>query len=281
MRLIVPSVEILVAKMLRSLASTPKWELFKQFCNETSGWDKIGLVTLWRIEPTPQNYYKLPVCYQPTDLQLSRPHWPMIDWWPFPKMRDHVLRNLELYDLTELAADMNVNFCFEMDLEDLPNKAGASTTNADVHGGGPRSSTHCSNSSRSRTSRNSQQYTNQNDHHDHHEQQQLLRSQTGPGTNQGETLAGEFVRNGRLSESATGDTKQVWVRLIEYVQHRKDPSVASSQGRVLNKSIIARLMLACQEFETPFKMHPGLFQKYPGLYADDHVVKGQEVSIFL
>jgi hypothetical protein len=190
-------------------------------------------------------------------------------------MRDHVIRNMELYDLTELSADINGSFCFEMDLEDLPNKAAASTANATTHDRVPRPSTHCSNSSRSRTSRNSQRYMNRNDHQD---QQQHPWPQPGPGDNQEDTLAGEFVR---LGEGATGETKQVWVRLLEYVQHRKDPSVASSQGRVLNKSIIARLMLACQEFETPFKMHPWLFQKHPGLYADEYVVKGQEISIFL
>lgn len=250
----------------------------RQFCHETSGWDTLGLITLWRIDPTPENYYKLPMCMRPTDLQLSRPHWPIIDWMTFPRMRDAVLRNVELYDLTELCADMNCSYCFEMDLEEIPSKPVATTTNASTNDQGFRSATVNSNPGQSRPGRNPEQNVDRQDRQD---QRQYLWSSAQPENNQDETLIREFVKDAEVAKSPTSDLKQAWVRLLEYVEHRKDPTVATSQGRVLNKSIIARLMLAFHEFENPFKLHPGFFQRYPGLYADDYVAKGQEISIFL
>ncbi|KAM5341979.1 hypothetical protein ACJ41O_015010 [Fusarium nematophilum] len=51
----------------------------------------IGPILMWRLHPTPESYEALLPDYKPTELQLTVPHSPVIDWVTYAPLRDRVL----------------------------------------------------------------------------------------------------------------------------------------------------------------------------------------------
>lgn len=48
-------------------------------------------IMLWRLNPTAESHKYLSPCYRPTELQLTVPHSPIIDWVPYPSLRDRMI----------------------------------------------------------------------------------------------------------------------------------------------------------------------------------------------
>jgi hypothetical protein len=57
---------------------------------------------LWRNFPCEKTYRQLPPAYRPTRAQLSTPHSPMIDWLPWPDVRDMAILYQSQLDLDDL-----------------------------------------------------------------------------------------------------------------------------------------------------------------------------------
>src|ERR1700761_1087238 len=57
---------------------------------------------LWRNFPCERTYRQLPPVYRPTRAQLAIPHSPMIDWLPWPDVRDMAIRHQDEIDLDDL-----------------------------------------------------------------------------------------------------------------------------------------------------------------------------------
>lgn len=57
---------------------------------------------LWRSFPCKATYYKIHPLYRPTPLQLSEPHHPVIDWLPWPAVRNKVIEIQNQVDVDQL-----------------------------------------------------------------------------------------------------------------------------------------------------------------------------------
>jgi hypothetical protein len=57
---------------------------------------------LWRNFPCERSYTQLPPAYRPTRAQLAIPHSPMIDWMPWPDVRDMAIKYQDQIDLDDL-----------------------------------------------------------------------------------------------------------------------------------------------------------------------------------
>ena len=82
------------------------WDLFT---------DANGVIADDAISPfiDPSNMVALssPQHLRPTRLQTVAAHQPWIDLWPFPQMRDNILRQGEDFDDTPLCLDMVESYC--------------------------------------------------------------------------------------------------------------------------------------------------------------------------
>lgn len=54
---------------------------------------------LWRLFPCRESYEKLHPSYRPTVLQLTTPHSPLIDWLPWPDLRDRIIQFQDQLDV--------------------------------------------------------------------------------------------------------------------------------------------------------------------------------------
>lgn len=77
------------------------------------------LLMRWQISPTPENYDRLPDWYAPRPSQLFTPHPAWIDYLPWPRMRDRLVRDYSpreyLFDnfITPMTASLSVNWPYE------------------------------------------------------------------------------------------------------------------------------------------------------------------------
>ncbi|OAL33721.1 hypothetical protein AYO20_07059 [Fonsecaea nubica] len=237
------------SRMLQSLASSEKWERHRDFCNALNGWDKLGPITRWRIEPTAKHYMQLAPYYRPSRLQMTRHHWPIVDWLPFPKIRDALVLNPERYDLNKVCSELNASFCLEMEFANAYPDAqlgdsGMALTRA--HG---------------------------------------TTVSVGPG---GPTRSppNNIFNDAHLRRKPRKDDV-VYILIQEYVDHRTgaDSSTTTTTGgqsqqhRHINENILTYLLLAIRQLEHPFKLHSKFFDQFPGL-PREYMVRGEEVSIF-
>lgn len=248
------SLDQLVVKMFRSIASIEKWKMMAHFCSVTNGWNKLGPITRWRIEPTVENYLKLPLCYRPTESQLTIPHWPIIDWNPFPRVRDALIRNRELYDLTDVCAHLNFSFCLESEVpgQNSPFN-GPSQSNPD------------------------------GDAMDQPGDPFLAVSDFFNQASPGDMFSGA-----PLHDSSNGFpqrphvTTKVYFMVQEYVDYQRFQIDHPDQPLPrLDEEAAAQLLLAFRQRENAFKLHPDFFHMFPFLYNQDDLVKGQPRSIYL
>ncbi|OQV00805.1 hypothetical protein CLAIMM_06255 [Cladophialophora immunda] len=242
------SLDSLIARMLQSLASSEKWERLSLFCNAVNGWDKLGPITRWRIEPTAKHYMQLPPCFRPTRLQMTRHHWPIVDWLPFTKIRDALILNPEGYDLNKVCLELNASFCFEMEFANAYPDAEQGDDGTTPTSLGPVS--------RERSTAGSGR-------------------STGSPTN---IFSDSHLRRKRPRDHV------VYVLLQEYVDHRTgaDSLTTTGQGhhRRVNENVLTHLLLAFRQLENPFKLHSKFFDQFPGLPRDLYMVRGEQVSIF-
>lgn len=95
-----------------------RWKWSNRYYFETLGLEKLGPLTRWRVMPTYENYMAVQPQFRPTKLQMTQFHWPIVDWFPFPNVRDRMIEHAGEFDLTDvLLASMNAH-CMEVDVSE-------------------------------------------------------------------------------------------------------------------------------------------------------------------
>lgn len=83
----------------------------------------VAKVTSWGVNPSPLTYFNLDLNYRPTDLQLSVPHPAVIDWVPFPVLRDQLIwYNSDSLNLDDIICEIADAYCCDVDLSKLVRK---------------------------------------------------------------------------------------------------------------------------------------------------------------
>lgn len=190
------SLDTLVQRMLYLLASDKYWSARRTFWFETLAFEKLAPLTRYHIIPTTENYWAIPPTFRPTQLQLSRYHWPMIDWIPNPALRDKFMLHAHEVDLTAAWEYIMDSWCLESKIE-VP------------------------------------------------------------------------VENGHREIP-------VYYRLSEYLEHRSQKSTSStSMSGEISKFVEAEFVLALRRQEGVFKLEHSYFDRFPMLYEEEIVVKGE------
>lgn len=87
------------------------------FYAHTKSHHAIVKLTTWRLHPTSKSYRSLGTKYMPTHLQLFVPHPTIIDWVPFPSIRDKLIQyHCANPDLDELVCELGNSFVAEIDI---------------------------------------------------------------------------------------------------------------------------------------------------------------------
>jgi hypothetical protein len=110
--------------MLETLISKGYWYWTKPFLTESLAWKHVGRITRYRIEPTRENYYRLPPQFRPTQLRLTHFSWPIIDWIAWPQLRDKLILHSGEYDLTLFVQATMQHYCLEMEIFEPQEYAG-------------------------------------------------------------------------------------------------------------------------------------------------------------
>jgi hypothetical protein len=94
-----------------------RWKWTSVWYFETMGLWKLYPITRWRISPTIENYFAVQPRFRPTKLQLSKFHWPIIDWNPFPTVRDRMIEHAHEIDLNEVILTSMRSYCLEVEVD--------------------------------------------------------------------------------------------------------------------------------------------------------------------
>ncbi|KAH0830866.1 hypothetical protein FOPE_01986 [Fonsecaea pedrosoi] len=78
------------------------WPAAEGYWNLTATFRGFLHAELWRNFPCQRSYNQLPPAYRPTRAQLSVPHSPMIDWMPWPDVRDMAIMYQDQIDVDAL-----------------------------------------------------------------------------------------------------------------------------------------------------------------------------------
>lgn len=75
------------------------WPQAEHFWKATASFQGFLQAELWRNFPDSSVYRSMHPAYRPTVLQLSVPHSPIIDWLPWPDLRDKIITSQEQIDV--------------------------------------------------------------------------------------------------------------------------------------------------------------------------------------
>lgn len=78
------------------------WPAAEGYWNLTATFKGFLYAELWRNFPCERTYRQLPPEYRPSKVQLMVPHSPMIDWMPWPDLRDLAIRYQDQIDTDEM-----------------------------------------------------------------------------------------------------------------------------------------------------------------------------------
>lgn len=78
------------------------WPSAEGYWNMTATFRGFLCAELWRNFPCERTYRALPAAYRPTKAQLCVPHSPMIDWLPWPDVRDLAIEYQDVVDVDEV-----------------------------------------------------------------------------------------------------------------------------------------------------------------------------------
>jgi hypothetical protein len=67
------------------------WSVMTSWHTYTRSHVPLKRLHIWRLSPTAEAYMKMDSWYRPTQIQLSIPHPSIIDWMPWPAMRDKLI----------------------------------------------------------------------------------------------------------------------------------------------------------------------------------------------
>ncbi|MCJ1303133.1 hypothetical protein MMC08_005940 [Hypocenomyce scalaris] len=240
-------------KMLHLLTSHKYWYWLRFFFETTASYKRLGPIIRWRIEPTAANYHSLPLCYRPSEVQLTTLHWPIIDWLPYPGLRDKLILGADSLDLETVCEELWKYFCIEHDgCEDddeyhdlrpsppLPHFTSEQQSDTEFQ--------HSSNSS------NSSSFPSQYN----------VEPPTEPTTNR----------------KPPGGCNYRY-RLRDYLTFMcQKPSIKAADC-YLRRNLSARFLLVLQQTDgTAMKIGPEFFKMFPELYIEEDVAKGRPRSIF-
>lgn len=75
------------------------WPQAAHFWKATASFEGFLQAELWRNFPDSSVYHSMHAAYRPTPIQLSVPHSPIIDWLPWPDLRDKIITSQERIDV--------------------------------------------------------------------------------------------------------------------------------------------------------------------------------------
>ncbi|KAJ5108274.1 hypothetical protein N7456_004949 [Penicillium angulare] len=55
----------------------------------------------WIVAPSPETYEQIPMCFRPTEDQMTTPHPLALSWIPWPKVRLNVIRQWQIYKMDQ------------------------------------------------------------------------------------------------------------------------------------------------------------------------------------
>ncbi|OAP58399.1 hypothetical protein AYL99_07489 [Fonsecaea erecta] len=211
------SFDALLRSIFDLMVSKHYWHSTKDWWILTNAFQTIGVITRYRIEPTSENYARLPACFRPTRLQFTRFHWPVVDWIAWPDMRDKLILHAADYDLSEVILATMRSYCLEEEVNSLPENTNGSPS-------------------------------------------QSLGYQT--------------------HIPAGGPKAKVYYRVEEYVEYTKQKVLQRHIPRTISARLEAKLILALQAEETPMKLEPAFFERFPGLSSEAAITHGTYRSIY-
>ncbi|KIW84307.1 hypothetical protein Z517_03557 [Fonsecaea pedrosoi CBS 271.37] len=95
------------------------WPSMTSFYAYTGGHIQLGRLIMWRVDSNPETYANLHQAYRPTLLQLSSLHAAIIDWIPFPSLRDRIIQAYNNEHLDRLIGDIGDSYVLQVDLSKL------------------------------------------------------------------------------------------------------------------------------------------------------------------
>lgn len=108
------------ANFMFSMFVNMAWEHGIAFFTFTQAYRAVGPILNYRINPTAQNYFRIVENYRPTRLQMSVSYPCIIDWMPWPSMRDRlILYHSTNPQLDQVVVDVGCGFCVQVDLSEF------------------------------------------------------------------------------------------------------------------------------------------------------------------
>lgn len=96
------------------------WQTMTTYLAHTRAHKAVVHVTSWHLSPDPHIYSKIDPWYRATHIQLSIPHPVVIDWVPFPSLRDRlIIFHASNPRLDEIICEIADCYAAEIDLSKL------------------------------------------------------------------------------------------------------------------------------------------------------------------
>lgn len=96
------------------------WPLMTSWHTYTRAHIPVLKLTAWHIDPSPQTYNAMTKSWRPTQLQLSSKHPSIIDWIPFPTLRDKLIScHAANPCLDDVICEIGNSYVMETDLSKL------------------------------------------------------------------------------------------------------------------------------------------------------------------
>lgn len=96
------------------------WSVMTSWHTYTRSHLPLRRLHIWRLNPTVEAYMNLDSWYRPTQIQLTVPHPLIIDWMPWPAMRDKlIIHHSANPRLDDVVCDIGNNYVMECDLSKL------------------------------------------------------------------------------------------------------------------------------------------------------------------
>ncbi|KAE8312474.1 hypothetical protein BDV41DRAFT_301150 [Aspergillus transmontanensis] len=114
-----PKINLSVSLML-SLFNSLYRPLAMSWYTPTKFYYHITSLTMWQLNPTRELYMQLPMRYRPSALQLSESYPPIIDWCPFPSIRDRlIMLHAANSNIDQIICDIATAYVIETDISTI------------------------------------------------------------------------------------------------------------------------------------------------------------------
>ncbi|RHZ65521.1 uncharacterized protein CDV56_108779 [Aspergillus thermomutatus] len=118
----------LSVSLMLSLFNSLNRPLALSWYTPTKFYYHITNLTTWQLNPTREMYMRLPARYRPSALQLSEAYPPIIDWCPFPSIRDKlILLHSANSNIDQIICDIAMAYVVEADISTIVHLEGPTT----------------------------------------------------------------------------------------------------------------------------------------------------------